>query len=399
MSSSASLASIDRRPTGTTTRSIRSSRWAVPGDGGYGFESNVRLRSDLLRPSDVPPVPRHMSVAPPIPKDGVVSYVAHKDESLLALLSPGSEGRRKAPNLSRLIIPVATGTNRSTTMPVRANGNVAPLVSSSDLEMNNSRQPSVLLQPQSLSMMGMNSPNHGSRPMPTGPRSLPKALTLSSVSNSITPVPYAPMSAPASQTAEHSAPVGLTTLAVSMPSEDSGQIWISSPLASSVAFPSTSVSRNPSESARTASGSIIRSSRSGRSLSVSTSMWSQPLTSPPNAPLPPTPSFPMPSSTPNAVLSGPARYRNIQTHAGRSSYLPISSAGTTSGGLERARPHPELRTRTIAPSMVPLTGNPPTQWRSPILKNARSKPVSSMPVQELSPPANNGDEPRLFQKY
>lgn len=208
-----------------------------------------------------------------------------------------------------------------------------------------------------------------------GPRPLPRAPIRSSIDNEPGPVPV-------SQASDEARPAP-TVFEVSTPTEYDAQIQVSSPLASSVGFP---VSRNPSESARTVSDVVGRSSRSARSISVSTSMWSAPLTAPPTMPLPPTPSPPPLPITGLAFqrrAQEPSRYQNIQARPGQASYLPIASLGTRAA-IRRSGPGA-------------LGTSPPSQAPTPRNEGGlvRSQPLSRDDRIGLVPSNTSAASPRL----
>ena len=208
-------------------RSRRSSRSATPGEGGYGFESNVKLRSNRsLATTSKPAVPGRTSVALPTMMVNDIEYAIAEagyadEEAPRARERP----RGRPADLPRLIIPGAIRP-----LPVPSSNGVS-------VQRRMEGENHVLAEDQRSHMPAVNAGDW--RPIPAGPRPLQKIVVPKSSSNvrSYTTA----ISAPATQTA------WATKIAVSTLPEDD-YMWSSSPLPSSVVCP---ISKNTSESVNT----------------------------------------------------------------------------------------------------------------------------------------------------
>lgn len=85
--------------------SSRSSRSAIPGEGGYGFESNVRMRSNRNLASHRSPPTTRPSIAP----TSVNGSVVIADAGYVEEAQPAREYQRaRLADLPRLVIPDVT---------------------------------------------------------------------------------------------------------------------------------------------------------------------------------------------------------------------------------------------------------------------------------------------------
>lgn len=215
----------------TASRSRRSSRSAVPGEGGYGFESNVRLRSNCNFPSaHVPLVPSRASVVPSAAMGGIAEHVT-TDPGRAEGGAPraGRYQRGRLADLPRLIIPEVIVKPRP--LPVPGSNDV-------DVQLQDDRN--ALVEDQRSQTVSAVTAGIR-RPIPVGPRALRKIDV--PTSSSYVRSSVMSTSAPAMQTVYRMTPITVSPLR-----EDDG-VWALSPLASSVMLP---VSRNPSESVKTA---------------------------------------------------------------------------------------------------------------------------------------------------
>lgn len=233
MSSANDLPFVDGS-TAPTVRSIRSSRSALPGDGGYGFESNIKLRGDRMVPPSVPPLSRRVSGVPSVEEienkvEVDITAKLDQDPDMVERSYTLDQPSRRATDLPRLIIPNVA------VRPIRLAG-IEPSHSqnfSKDSTFSTSSDPTIRLLPRpNLATMRIGIENR--RPIPSGPRPLPK-LTIPATTQQAKSAPMA-RSAPAGQTTHA---VSLTPIVVSsnIPENDAEFTARLSPIASSAGYP------------------------------------------------------------------------------------------------------------------------------------------------------------------
>jgi hypothetical protein len=205
--------------------SFAASRSAIPGEGGYGFESNVRLRSNRSLVSHGSPP----TIRPSTAATNVSGSVAITDTGYVEA-QPAREYRRaRLADLPRLVIPDVTVKPRTLLGPDLNGADVQKhLKGKSDVDAGDQRS-----QTKGAAKV------EEMPPVPIGPRPLRKILApepSSYVRSSVMSI-----SAPATPISHG------VTIDVSTSPYDDGCVS-STPLASSIAFP---ISRHASESAHT----------------------------------------------------------------------------------------------------------------------------------------------------